>query len=242
MATIVLVHGAYQGGWCWKKVVDLLSAEHLSVITPTLTGLGERSHLLSSRVNLSTHITDIVNVLKYEELHDVILVGHSYAGMVISGAAEVVPDKIKHLVYLDAILPVDGETMIDIQPSIKSRAGEIIVSGEKVVVLVPPALGVFGVDRPEDVAWMQPLLTPHPYASYTEPIKITNPKVSCIRKTYLLSEIQASQESRHAHELAFERAQGGLWSREKIPGPHAAMVTHPKELSKKILELAQDNL
>src|SRR5918997_4262365 len=102
MATYVLVHGGWHGGWCWKKVTPLLQAAEHEVYTPTLTGLGERSHLLSDAVDQETHITDVVNVLEYEDLQEVILVGHSYAGMVITGVADRLPERIGHLVYFDA--------------------------------------------------------------------------------------------------------------------------------------------
>src|SRR3712207_5745958 len=111
MTTYVLVHGAWHGGWCWKKVVPLLRTAGHEVYTPTLTGLGERAHLLSPTITLDTHILDVVNVLEYEELLDVVLVGHSYAGAVISGVADRAPTQVAQLVYLDAFVPRDGEAL-----------------------------------------------------------------------------------------------------------------------------------
>src|SRR4051794_36628721 len=105
MATFVLVHGGSHGGWCWTKLTPLLRTAGHDVFAPTLTGLGERVHLLSRDVGLSTHITDITHVLEYEDLRDVVLVGHSYAGMVITGVAAQIPDRLRHLVYLDACFP-----------------------------------------------------------------------------------------------------------------------------------------
>src|SRR6185312_289139 len=112
----VLVHGAWHGGWCWKRVSPLLRALGHEVFTPTLTGLGERQHLMSPEVGLDTHIKDVLGVLEYEDLHDVILVGHSYAGMVIAGVAEKAAERIAHLVYLDAFVPADGKSLADYQP------------------------------------------------------------------------------------------------------------------------------
>ncbi len=111
MSTYVLVHGAWHGSWCWKRVRKALQQQGHEVFTPTLTGLGERSHLLSQQINLETHITDVVNLIKWEELSDVILCGHSYGGAVISGAADRITDKISALVYLDAFVLDNGQTL-----------------------------------------------------------------------------------------------------------------------------------
>lgn len=112
--TYVLVHGAWHGSWCWKRVRKNLQNAGHQVFAPTLTGLGERSHLNSAAVNLSTHIADIVNLLRWEDLSNVILCGHSYSGMVISGVADQVPERIDTLVYLDAVVPEDGECVFDL--------------------------------------------------------------------------------------------------------------------------------
>ncbi|MGH8314793.1 MAG: alpha/beta fold hydrolase, partial [Steroidobacterales bacterium] len=108
---IVIVHGAWGGGWAFRQVDELLAGKGYKVFRPQLTGQGERVHLASTDVGLETHITDVVNMIRYEDLHDVILVGHSYGGMVITGVADRVPDRIKRLVYLDAFVPRDGESM-----------------------------------------------------------------------------------------------------------------------------------
>src|SRR5580700_6619085 len=115
-ATFVLVHGAWHGGWCFARVAEILRAQGHRVFTPTLTGLGERVHLASTEITLSTHVTDIVNVVRYEDLHDVVLLGHSYGGMVISGVVEVVPERVGALVYLDAFVPENGESLLDLVP------------------------------------------------------------------------------------------------------------------------------
>ena len=117
MATFVLVHGAWHGGWCWKRVRPLLESRGHLVFTPTLTGLGERSHLLARETGLETHIADVVNVIRWEELSEVVLCGHSYGGMVISGVADRVPDRIRSLVYLDAFVPSDGQSLFDFLPA-----------------------------------------------------------------------------------------------------------------------------
>ena len=117
MTTFVLVHGGWHGGWCWNRVSKLLSAKQHTVVAPTLTGLGERSHLLSPEIDLETHVLDIVNVMKWQELRDVVLVGHSYGGMVISGVAERMERSIASLVMLDAMVPASGQSVNDLASS-----------------------------------------------------------------------------------------------------------------------------
>jgi pimeloyl-ACP methyl ester carboxylesterase len=121
MANFVLVHGAWHGGWCWNRVAELLRARHHTVFAPTLTGLGERSHLLKPDIDLDTHILDIVNEIKWKDLRDVILVGHSYGGMVVSGAVEKMDKSIAALVMADAFFPADGQSMSDIDPDCVKR-------------------------------------------------------------------------------------------------------------------------
>src|SRR5215831_18279392 len=111
MATFLLVHGAWHGGWCWRRVSDLLEKQGHKVIAPTMTGLGERSHLLDARINLATHITDIVNVIKWEKLEDIVLVGHSYGGVIICGVAEQMRQTIGSIVFLDAFVPASGDSL-----------------------------------------------------------------------------------------------------------------------------------
>ena len=119
MGTFVLVHGSCHGGWCWKKVTPLLREYGHDVYFPTLTGLGERSHLVSKNIDLDTHILDITQVLEYEDLNEVILVGHSYGGLVIGGVAEQMPKRIRRLVYLDGYLPEDYKSAFDLIPGLK---------------------------------------------------------------------------------------------------------------------------
>jgi pimeloyl-ACP methyl ester carboxylesterase len=116
MATFVLVHGAWHGSWCWKRVRKTLQAEGHDVFTPTLTGIAERSHLISPQVTLDTHIADVVNLIRWEELTDVVLCGHSYGGCVITGAADRVAERLKALVYLDAFILGDGQALHDVVP------------------------------------------------------------------------------------------------------------------------------
>ena len=181
MATFVLIAGAYGGGWWWKKVTPLLRVAGHEVYTPTLTGLGERAHLLSPDVDLSTHIRDIVNLLYYEDLEDVVLVGHSNGGMAATGAAEATPERIRRLVYLDVPIPEDGQSSFDAAaPGLRGRwtsnASEL--NGTRVYWPSDEQWLMFlqhgwQLTDPDDIAWIKPRLTPQPIATMEEPIKLT---------------------------------------------------------------------
>src|SRR5260221_1883583 len=148
--TIVLVHGAWHGGWCYRRVADLLRGSGHRVYTPTLTGLGERSHLLTRSINLSTHITDITNLIRWEDLRQITLVGHSYGGMVVTGVADAMTDRGSALVYLDAFLPTDGKSFHDILPTEVADAqgrGANASNGLSVPQIPAPAFNVNEGDR-----------------------------------------------------------------------------------------------
>ena len=189
MATYVLVHGGGGGGWVWGRMAPLLRAAGHEVFTPTLTGVGERSHLLRPDTDLETHIADIQAVLFYEDLSDVILVGHSYGGMVITGVADRAPERIGHLVYLDAAIPRDGECLADGSPGVRkfADADMRLVDGVFLVLWPGPiARAVYGVTDPADLAWMEPRLTPHPYRTFTDPLVLQNPAaVAAIPRTII---------------------------------------------------------
>jgi pimeloyl-ACP methyl ester carboxylesterase len=184
--TFVLIHGSCHGGWCWQKLVPFLEKHGHNVYTPTLTGLGERSHLLRQDINLDTHIKDIIQVFEYEDLNKVILVGHSYGGMVIGGVSEKIPHRIKHLVYLDAYIPQDGKSGFDLIPglkeiyekrSLKKQGKEWLVSSYE-----PQD---WGVTNPDDIAWMKSRLGPMPWHTHDQPLKIQNPQSKELAKSYI---------------------------------------------------------
>ena len=181
MATFVLVHPAWFGGWCWKKVVPLLRAQGHEVHTPTLTGLGERAHLATPEVGLSTHIADVVNVMSYEDLGDVVLVGNSSAGKVITGVADRVPERIAQLVYLDAFVPADGQGIVDMLPPDRRQTVEALVQAEGDGWLWPRfspapweeiARTSWEIVDEADLAWVLPRLCPTPFGHFTEPTPV----------------------------------------------------------------------
>jgi pimeloyl-ACP methyl ester carboxylesterase len=181
--TFVLVHGAWHGGWCWRRVSDLLEKKGHKVFTPTMTGLGERSHLIDPKVNLATHIADIVNVIKWENLNDIVLVGHSYGGAIISGVAEQVPESIGSIVFLDAFVPETGDSLATktSQP-VREAIAAAVQRGDTTMKAVPAA--VFRVNE-KDRAWVDAKCTPHPMATLTDKITLTGAREKVAKKTYI---------------------------------------------------------
>lgn len=175
MTTYVLVHGGWHGGWCWRRVGGALIATGSNVYTPTLTGLGERAHLLSPEIGLETHIRDVLGMLEFEELKSVVLVGHSYSGIVVTAVADRAPDKIAHLVYLDAVVPRDGEGLYDRAPAqVKEHFEEQARTkgdGWRVPVSAASA-GFLGLREAEDIRWVVPRLTAHPIRTFREPVRL----------------------------------------------------------------------
>ncbi len=207
--TIVFVHGAWGGGWQYTKVQPLLEQAGHTVFRPTMTGLGERVHLGGPDVGLSTHIEDIVNVLEFEELEEVVLVGHSYGGMVIAGVADRVPERIAKLVYFDAILPEDGE-------SVASLFGDAIDSmatagggGTEPWQLVP---------RWVEEGELPPVDVPQPLLTFTEPIVLENPEAALVPGVFLLT-VEAGKEIDDFDAFA-DRARERGWEVVRMEGSH----------------------
>ncbi len=175
MATFVLVHGGGHGGWCYQRLARLLRAAGHEVHCPTLTGLGDRSHLMNPSINLDTHIEDVVKLLFYEDLTDVYLAGHSYGGMVITGVADRALERIGHMIYLDASRPKDGEALTTSARALMDEALKQMRSVDGVeLVLFPESDSVrhYGITDPDDLAWVLPRLTPHPWACFTQPLRL----------------------------------------------------------------------
>ena len=172
MATYLLVHGGFQGGWAYRRVARLLRGAGHEVYTPTLTALGERSHLAYVQVNLDTHVADIGNVILWEDLEDVILVGHSYGGIVVTGVADRMPERIAALVYLDALVPADGDSLFKLRPDYLARfIAKAADSGG--LAIAPGAASAFDTRLPADWAWIDAKTTPHPLACFTQAIRLT---------------------------------------------------------------------
>ena len=234
MASFVLVHGTGHGGWCWQKVAPLLRAAGHDVGPPTLSGLADRSHLLRCGVDLTTHITDVTNLLFYEDLSDVVLVGHSYAGMVISGVAALAPERLRRLVYLDAYLPDDGQAEVDLWPA-EMRAAIMADAEASGGLRPPPSAAFLGLTDPAIAAWAQARMTPHPMATYTEPVPRGNAKSDALPRAYIQC-TTGPTTAVFGPFAAKARAKG--WPVLQIATGHDAMLTAPRELAALLLEAA----
>jgi pimeloyl-ACP methyl ester carboxylesterase len=175
-ATFVLVHGGGHGGWCFKRVSERLRAAGHDVYAPSMTGMGERSHLLRPDIDLDTHIADIVNLLKWEDLTNVILLGHSYGGYVIAGVADQIPASVAHLVCLDTGIPRNGQSLAGV-PAVQDEYRHVRTINGVELFLWPETETInkyYGVWNAEDVAWMKQKLTPHPWKCFSQSIHLSN--------------------------------------------------------------------
>ena len=237
MATYVLVHGGGHGGWCYQPVARILRAAGHEVVTPTLTGLGERSHLLSPEIDLDLHIRDVVAVLHYDDLRDVILVGHSYGGMVITGVADRAGGRIGRIVYLDAANPVNGQSLLDVAgPMIEStRPSGRVVDGVELVLLPSPEAGLFyGVTDPDDLAWMADRLTGHPWRCFEQPLELGDEAALATIPQYHIV-CTSTLATRDSKLMEHARVAGRLWT---IDTGHDLMITEPQAVADALLEVA----
>jgi len=226
-STYVIVHGAWGGGWDWKHVDHLLTTDGNTVYRPTLTGLGEHSNLDSTNIDLDTHIQDVVNVILWEDLHDVVLVGHSYGGMVITGVADRIPDRIKHVVYLDALLPENGESAETSRPARTNQFKIPTVNG----FIIPP--WVRGNPAP-------PHDVPMPALCFSQPIALTNQTVAQkLPTTYILTVDPGRTAEQDDFYPCYQRAQARGWPVVIIESDHNAQRSHPQEIVKLFEQAAE---
>jgi pimeloyl-ACP methyl ester carboxylesterase len=229
MATFVLVHGAFEGGWCWQRVAKRLRGAGHDVYTPTLTGSGERFHLLSREVNLATHIEDISAVLRYEDLRDVVLVGHSYAGTVITGVADREYARIKSLVYLDASAPVNGQAASGaFADGTADKLVELSASESWLLPPLPPS--AVGVTDPADVTLLETRRHPHPMRTLMEPLQLSCEDVKLQRSYIVCARRQGLVQLFGVDPLApfVERARSEGWDMHELPCGHDAMLIDPE--------------
>ena len=244
MTTYVLVHGAWHGGWCWKKVAPLLRRAGGEVFTPTLSGLGERQHLAQrldpAQIDLDLHIRDIVQVLEYEDLDHVVLVGHAYAGMVITGVAEICPERIAHMVYLNGVIPADGESMADQLVPVRGpefadwvrghieRGEGFLPSPES-----PEDVGRrWGITDAADLAWAYSHVSPQPAAAMAAPVHTGRPEAKAIPCSFV-----GGSES--GFDTVAERARQAGWGVYHVDSGHDTMISHPSELAEILLKIGQ---
>ena len=241
MTTYVLVHGCFVGSWCWNDVARLLRTAGLDVYAPSLTGIGERVHLASPDITLETHILDVCGTLTYEDLRDVVLVGWSYGGMVITGVADRMPERIAHLVFLDAIVPRDGQSMSSMAgpnwTAAVTEQARAAGGGWQYGVLGDPA-------APQPGDFTRGRFTPQPLQTFLQPLAVRNPAAAAIPRTYIrCTDRQWPNDAfRDGVATMLERcataASDAGWGYHDLPTNHAPMLSAPRALVDLLLAVA----
>ena len=232
MASFVLVHGAWHGAWCWRRVLDPLRAAGHRAFAVSLSGVGERAHFEVAAVTLQTHVQDIVGLVDAEELDAIILVGHSYGGMPVTGAVGPLGVRLKHLVYLDAMVPLPGESWSSTQPEATRAARRAAIAAGG--VLAPPDPSVFGLVG-ADHAWVARRQTPHPGSVYDTPLDFDAQAWAALPRTFIDCTRPALATIAPMRERV--RRQPG-WDVQEVPTGHDAMVSAPEALVRILLRLA----
>ena len=239
--TFLLVHGAWHSGICWERVVPLLAADGHRVLAPSLTGHGDKAHLLSPEIGLDTHVDDIVDLIIEQNLTDVVLVGHSYAGLVISAAANRVPERISHLVYLDAMVPENGQGAADLYPELTQYLIESTAqtgTDWRVPPLPesPPPVGLFGVTDPADAAWLRTMLSDQSVRCFEQTVRMDDPAVNEIPRTHIHC-VGAMLEGTVRKSVPPIQPNGTPAQVWELRTGHDCMITMPTELAELLLEL-----
>ena len=234
MATFVLVHGAWHGSWCWARVRQALLEQGHRVFTPTLTGVAEQSHALSPDIDLQRHVDDVTNLIRWEELDSVILCGHSYGGCVISGVADVVPERIAALIYLDAFLLEDGECLHDLLPA-EHRELQVSLANEhgegwRVPPIPAEIFNVNAVDR----GWVDRQCTPQPLATFQQPLRLRGGPSRVARNHF----IYASDWEGTPFTACYDRARARGWTTSEIACGHDVMLDRPEALTAELIGVA----
>jgi pimeloyl-ACP methyl ester carboxylesterase len=243
-ATFVLVPGAWAGAWEWSRVVPLLRAAGHDVYATTPTGLGDRAHLATPAIDLDTHITDVVNVLEYEDLHDVTLVGWSYSGMIITGVAEQVPERLAQLVYFDADVPTDGQNGWDAELySEEARLGDVMsgtAAGRPGFITVDPYVEWLRslTKDPADAEWMLAKMVPQSLATYIQPVELGNPVAAALPRAFIFcTEGKGEADVDHTVRTA-ERVQSDPgWSYREVADTHLAPINAPRATTEALVSL-----
>jgi pimeloyl-ACP methyl ester carboxylesterase len=225
MATIVVAHGAWSAGWAWKKMRPLLRARGHEVFTPTYTGLGERAHLAAPSINLDTHIRDTLNVLDYEDLSGVVLVGHSYGGMVATGVADRARERVRQLIYVDAFVPEDGKALHDyVLAERREAARRDAIDGWRIQPPVPPPDTL-----PEDIAWIEPRRMTQPMQTFDQALRLRGGPLTLPR-----SYVYCTRNTQGPFRPFYERAKKEGWPTYEIDASHSPNVTAPELLAETV--------
>jgi len=233
--TFVLVHGGWCGGWWMSRLANALRHRGAEVFAPTLTGLGERAHLASPEVGLNTHVEDVLGVLYYEDLRDVVLVGHSYGGAVVTGVADLARDRIQRLVYMDAFVLQDGQSLKDVCPPGMTEFFMELArqSGEGWRTPSPFTMEQFGVDRPEDIAWNTRGMVMQPLKTFVEPLTLNSEPLP-----FPLSYIRFTERSMGLFDEFSARAVAQGWDYREMPWTHAAPAVVPEQCAELLIDVA----
>ena len=236
MAIFVLVHGAWHGGWCWADAEAELSALGHETHAVTLTGLGERSHLASVDIDADLHVQDVVNTIRWRDLHNVVLVGHSYGGMVITGVAGQIPERLSALIYLDAMVPEASGVSLFAQanPERMARFQQQIDQG---ATALDPDLFDAWTDDPETKTWLKSMCTPHPVGCFQRGVTLTGREVEVGRKHFIIAQRNKPSAFWAEYDKVRHRPD---WTSSKIDTLHNAMVEAPRELARQFDEIARE--
>ncbi len=222
----LLIHGAWHGGWVWNEISEILRYQRYSVSTPTLTGLGEKKHLLSSKITIETFIEDVVNHIIFENLNNIILVGHSFAGSVISGVADRLKDRIQKLIYFDAMILIDGQKPFDITPKeIVEQRIELAKKFGNNISIPAPSADAFGVFDVKKSLLLEEKLTPHPLSAFQSKLILKNEVGNGIPLSYIFCKKPIYKSLESSREVVRKMK----WPIFELNAGHDAMLTHPKE-------------
>ncbi len=221
----MLVHGAWHGGWCWSRVVERLWARGHRVYAPSLTGLGDRVHLVSGAITLTTHIDDIANIMRYEDLRDVVLCGHSYGGSVIAGVIEKVPERIASAVFLDAFVPQDGDSVFAMVPP-EQRARQLDAIASAGGLALPPIPAAHFRVNDADQAMVNARCVPQPAGTFGERLVLTGAQARVPRRSFVRATAYPS--------VTFDRFRGQAaaagWTVYDVDCGHDVMLDDPERL------------
>ena len=225
--TFVLVHGGWHGGWCWRNVAGLLRAAGHEVYAPSLTGMGDRAHLLTRDIDLDVHVQDVVGLLHMEDLTEVVLVGHSYGGMVVTGASGKSAGRIRRIVYLDAFVAEDGKCALDYV--VPDRAARMREEGGRTGFVSPPPVSLWGLTEPRHVDFVRPRETRQPFATFTQPVRIADARAwAKLPKTFIYC---SSPATGTFDQFADRYRNDPSWRFEELRCGHDAMLLLPEQVA-----------
>ena len=233
MTDFVLVHGGWHGGWCWRRLAPLLRAAGHEVYAPTLTGLGDRAHLATPVTGLATHVEDVVARLEMDDLHDVVLVGHSSGGAVVTGVAQRAPDRLAVLVYMDAFVAGPGQSVLDlVSPARREHFLSAVDVAGRIVLDWEVAMDGWAVRLEADRAWMRPRLRPHPVGGLADPLPAD--RMPDLPRHFVHCTDKPGPDSFAG--FAATASTDPAWRFDALDAGHDAMITDPKQLARVLLD------